>query len=78
MITGYAVGTRVKWNEQNTFTTGVIEQVFRETQEVDLNGESVLVKVGDDSPSYLIRDHTNRYLILPHADVILKASNVHT
>jgi len=78
MITGYRVGTEVKWNEQETLTTGIVEQVFHEPGEVVMNGSTVKVEADGDNPVYLIRHHTGDHLLLPHTDVFLKDMNRHT
>lgn len=78
MIQGYEAGTEIKWNEENTLTTGVIERVFTESQDIELDGETSHVTVGNEVPTYLVRHHSGRRLILAHEDVMLKRTNPHT
>ncbi len=78
MISGYVIGTEVKWNENNVLTTGIIQQVYRSSTEVTLDGQTKVVEVNEDVPSYLIEDHEGNGLILSHTDVSLKSSNLHT
>lgn len=78
MITGYDVGTEVKWNEENTLTIGTVRQVFRQSGETEVHGQRIYVKVSEESPSYLIQKTDGTYVILPHQDVMLKETNLHT
>ena len=78
MISGYVIGTEVKWNEDNVLTTGIIKEVYRSSTEVNLDGQAKFIEVSDDVPSYLIEDHDGNTLVLPHTDVTLKSSNLHT
>ena len=77
MITGFNPGTKVKWSEENTLTTGTIEKVFHESGTVKLNGQKIDFRV-DASPVYLIKHHSGRHLLLPHSEVFLKNMNFHT
>jgi len=78
VISGYVIGTEVKWNEDNTLTTGVIKDVYRSSAEITIDGQTRLIEVSDDVPTYLIEDHDGNILILAHTDVTLKSSNLHT
>ncbi len=78
MIQGYAVGTDVKWNEENTLTTGVIEQVFHQPGMVLVNGEECAVEVSGNSPTYVIRHHSGDQVMLRHVDVMKEHTNLHT
>jgi len=78
MIQGYEIGTEVKWNREDTLTTGHIEQVYHQPTTVELDGETVHVAVTDNSPSYLIRHHTGEHVILPHRDIMMEHTNHHT
>ena len=78
MISGYQVGTEVKWNLENTLTTGTIERVFRESDVIEIDGRRLIVNVSRNSPTYLVRHHSGQYLVLPHQDVMLKRTNLHT
>lgn len=78
MITGFDVGTQVKWNDENTLTTGVIRKVFYQPETVEVDGQTFRVEVSDHSPTYLVQHHTGELLILPHQAVFLKDMNAHT
>lgn len=78
MITGFEIGTEVKWNYEGTLTTGIVEHVFYRPELIDLDGKTVRVSVTDDSPTYLIRHHSGEQFILPHRDVFLNSMNDHT
>ena len=78
MISGYVIGTEVKWNENNDLTTGIIKDVYRSSRKVTIDGETKFVEVSDDVPTYLIEDHDGNTLIMAHTEVTLKSSNLHT
>lgn len=78
MIQGYDAGTEVKWNEDNTLTTGVIEEVLYQSGTIDVNGDPIWIEVGDHSPVYLVRHHTGSLITLEHTDVMLQHTNHHT
>lgn len=78
MISGYEVGTEVKWNEDNTLTTGIIKDVYRASTTINVNSKKIMVEVNKDAPSYLIKRHTGDYLVLPHTALMLKSTNLHT
>ncbi len=78
MITGYEIGTEVKWNQANSLETGVVEAVYRTPTRVVLNGELVQVEVSDGSPTYLILRYDGQHVLLPHQAVMLKSTNSHT
>jgi len=79
MITGYTAGTEVKWNEDNSLVTGVIEATYYKPTVVEIEGEPVKVDVSSNSPTYLIhRLDDGRHCIMAHTDVMLKSTNLHT
>lgn len=78
MISGYEVGTEVKWNSSNSLATGTVEKVFREPEDIEIAGQKLHVGVSENSPTYLIRHQNGEYTILPHRDVFLKHMNDHT
>ncbi|MCA9912476.1 MAG: hypothetical protein KC496_03985 [Anaerolineae bacterium] len=78
MITGYKIGTDVKWNEENTLTTGVIEQVFYQPTTALVNGQECSIAVSEKSPTYLVRHHDGKQLVLRHVDVMKEHTNHHT
>lgn len=78
MISGYDVGTEVKWNDNNALQVGVIEKVFTQSQRIQLKDRISDINVGDDSPTYLISTADGEQLILRHQDVMLKSFNHHT
>ena len=84
MISGYEIGTQVKWNENGGITTGRIEKVFHRPRLIDLNGIRVRVSVTNDSPTYLIQRDTpapdapnDVHVVLPHQRVFLEDANAH-
>lgn len=78
MIRGFEVGTEVKWNENNTLTTGVIKVAYRQSFTVELDGNLFDIKVSKNSPSYLIRTADSELVVLPHTAVTRHHSNLHT
>ena len=78
MITGFEVGAKVKWNEENTLTTGVIRKVFYTSQDVEVGGQFQHVEINDNAPVYLVQHHTGDMLLLAHQDLFLKDMNTHT
>lgn len=78
MITGYTVGTRVKWNEENAFETGVVMRVYRADADIEVDGEMMHVEVSDKSPAYLVMRDDGGHVVLSHVDVMQQRVNVHT
>lgn len=78
MISGYSVGTEVKWNEQGALTTGVIKRVYTNLDEAVKAGEPITAEVHEKSPVYLVERPDGRTLILHHEDIMLNKSNEHT
>ena len=78
MISGYEVGTEVKWNTANTLTFGSIIEVIRETKSLYVNGQFLNVKVSDNSPTYIIVKSSGELVVLDHREVMLKSTNPHT
>jgi hypothetical protein len=68
----------VKWNLEDTLTTGVIQQVLHQSGNVEMNGVTSWVAVGENSPVYLVRHHTGELVVLEHRDVMLEHTNHHT
>lgn len=78
MISGYDVGTEVKWNDTNSLQVGIIQQVFTHSTHIQLSGKPTHVSVSDNSPKYLILTSDDEQVILPHQDVVRKTVNNHT
>lgn len=78
MISGYSVGTEVKWNDNGGLSTGVITRVFVNLDEAVKAGESITAEVSEKSPVYLVERPDGRNLILHHEDIMLNKSNEHT
>lgn len=78
MINGFDVGTEVKWNEDNTLQVGVVKRVFHQPEDVQINGVTVHVEVREESPTYLIFDDDQQYILMPHDELMLKSTNLHT
>lgn len=79
VITGYRAGTEVKWNEDQSIATGTIEQVFRESQVVEVDGDQLHVEVSDNSPTYLVRHHnTGAPILIAHRSLFRRHMNEHT
>lgn len=78
MIKGYDVGTEVKWNEERTLVTGVVEQVIHRSATVQIDGEVVAIEANENSPTYVIRHNSGRIVILPHTAVMREHTNLHT
>lgn len=78
MITGYKVGTEVKWTVLNTFETGIIEAVYYSPTDVVIDRQTFHVAVSNNSPSYLVARPDGSHVVLAHQEVMMNSTNFHT
>jgi hypothetical protein len=78
MIAGFDVGTRVKWNENNAFVTGVVQRVIREPGPIDVDNRPMDIQVTDGSPAYVVAKDNGETYLISHRDLMLDNVNEHT
>lgn len=72
MLTGYSVGTEVKWNHDDALHSGTILKVYREFE-----AQTPDSPLNDGPLNYLILSERGGYIVLPHHDVMAKQTNSH-
>ena len=78
MIAGFEVGTRVKWNYDNTLVRGVVQRVIREPGPLKVDNRPMEVLVTDDSPAYVIEKENGETWVISHNDLMRDDVNEHT
>lgn len=78
MIAGFDVGTRVKWNYDNTLVRGVVRQVLRDPGTVEVDNRPMEMQITDNSPAYVVAKDDGETYLISHRDLMLDNVNEHT
>jgi len=78
MIAGFEVGTRVKWNYDNTLVRGVVQRVIRELGPLKVDNRPMEILVTDDSPAYVVEKENGKTYVISHNDLMRDDVNEHT
>ena len=70
MISGYPIGTTVKWDEEEGFCTGIVRGRYYNPGQYEVDGHTIDIEIVEKSPQYAVEDNKKQQVIvMPHNKV---------